>query len=52
MAKPLFQAPTGTRDIMAPETDRMRMLVSIFAGSYAGSVILPSGRAKRLALAR
>lgn len=32
--------------------DILILLVSIFAGSYAGSVILPSGRAKRLALAR
>lgn len=28
------------------------LLLSIFAGSYAGSLVLPSGRDKRLALAR
>jgi uncharacterized membrane protein YedE/YeeE len=32
--------------------DILVLLLSIFAGSYAGSFILPSGREKRLALAR
>lgn len=31
MAKPLFQALPGTRDILPPETDRNRALVEIFA---------------------
>ncbi len=38
MATPLFQALPGTRDLLPPETDRMRSLVSIFAdeASQAG----------------
>ena len=31
MAKPLFQALPGTRDLMPPDTDRMREFVALFA---------------------
>ena len=31
MAQPLFRAPSGTRDILAPESSRRRRLVSVFA---------------------
>ncbi len=35
MATPSFQALPGTRDLLPPETDRMRALVSIFADEAA-----------------
>ncbi len=45
MAKPSFQAPPGTRDLLPPDTDRMRQLVTIFASEAAsagfGQVIPP-----------
>ena len=31
MAQPLFRAPVGTRDILAPESSRRRRLVGVFA---------------------
>ena len=31
MAQPLFRAPVGTRDILAPESSRRRRLVDVFA---------------------
>ncbi len=31
MARPLFQALPGTRDLLSPDTDRMRALVEVFA---------------------
>lgn len=31
MAQPLFRSPPGTRDLMPPDTDRMRAMVSVFA---------------------
>jgi histidyl-tRNA synthetase len=31
MARPRFQALPGTRDLFAPDTDRMRALVEVFA---------------------
>jgi histidyl-tRNA synthetase len=45
MAKPLFQALPGTRDLMAPDTDRMREFVAIFADEASkagfGQVVPP-----------
>ncbi len=44
MARPLFRAPTGTRDILAPESQRRRQLVDAFAdlSSRAGFGLLES----------
>ncbi len=45
MAKPLFQALPGTRDLMSPDTDRMREFVAVFADEAAkagfGQIIPP-----------
>ncbi len=45
MARPSFQALPGTRDLMSPETDRMRALVEVFADEAAragfGQVVPP-----------
>jgi histidyl-tRNA synthetase len=45
MARPLFQALPGTRDLLPPDTDRMRELVTRFAGAATaagfGQVIPP-----------
>ncbi len=37
MAEPLFRAPAGTRDILAPESSRRRRLVGVFADLAARS---------------
>ncbi len=45
MARPLFQTLPGTRDLLAPDTDRMRALVEVFAEEAAaagfGQVVPP-----------
>ncbi len=45
MARPRFQALPGTRDLLSPDTDRMRALVEVFADEAEkagfGQIVLP-----------
>jgi len=45
VATPLFQAPKGTRDVLAPESERQRALIACFAeraiGAGFGQVVTP-----------